>query len=185
MKKTLMALSAAVALACAIPAQEIQKREKSQQERIGQGVENGSLTAKEAAKLETKEKAINQEVHADRTLNGGKLTPQEKKTVNQQQNKLSNQIYNEKHNAATALYGKSEVGQRQQNQQDRIGQGIQSGSLKPGEAAKLENKQAALNHEIRTDRQANGGKLTPQEKKTVNQQQNKLSQQIYKEKHGK
>jgi hypothetical protein len=33
-----------------------------------------------------------------RQANGGKLTPADKKVVNQQQNKESKQIYNKKHN---------------------------------------------------------------------------------------
>ncbi len=78
---------------------------------------------------------------------------------------------------------KPEVSQRVNHQQERIGQGIQSGQLTAGEASHLENKESALNKEIRQDRQANGGKLTPAEKKQINQQQNHLSKQIYKDKH--
>ena len=40
---------------------------------------------------------MNQEVHTDRSLNGGKLTPGERKTVNQQQNVASRKIYKAKH----------------------------------------------------------------------------------------
>ena len=39
----------------------------------------------------------------------------------------------------------------------------------------LENKQANLNKEIRTDRKAKGGNLTNKEKAQVNRQQNRLS----------
>ena len=44
--------------------------------------------------------------------------------MNRQQNGLSNQIYRDKHNAAHDNFGNSKVGQRQENQQDRIAQGI-------------------------------------------------------------
>jgi hypothetical protein len=75
------------------------------------------------------------------------------------------------------------VGQRKENQQDRVAQGIQSGQLTARETGNLETKEAAINQEVRTDRTLNGGKLTSQEKQTVNQQQNQMSKQIYADKH--
>ena len=78
---------------------------------------------------------------------------------------------------------KSEVGKRQENQQDRIAQGVKSGQLTAGETAHLEENQARINKEVRNDRAANGGKLTPQENAQVNRQQNRQSRQIYRDKH--
>lgn len=75
------------------------------------------------------------------------------------------------------------IQQRKENQQDRIAQGVKSGSLTPKETANLENKEAALNHEIRTDRKQNGGNLTNNEKAQINRQQNQLSGNIYRDKH--
>jgi hypothetical protein len=75
------------------------------------------------------------------------------------------------------------VNQRRENQQDRIGQGVQSGALTAGQTARLENKEASLNSEIHNDRVANGGHLTTNERKQVNRQQNHLSRQIYRAKH--
>ncbi len=162
---------------------EVGQRRENQQDRIAQGVQSGQLTAGETSRLESKEAAVNQEVHTDRSLNGGKLTNHERAIVNQQQNKMSNQIYNDKHNAATQHYGNSEVGQRQENQQDRIAQGIKSGTLSAGQTAHLEKGEAGINHEVHADRAANGGKLTQGEKSQVNQQQNRMSGKIYKAKH--
>ena len=42
---------------------------------------------------------MNHEVAGMRQANGGKLTARDKAVVNHQQNKLSGQIYNKKHNA--------------------------------------------------------------------------------------
>ena len=75
----------------------IQQRKENQQERIAQGVENGTLSPKETANLEHKEAKLNQEIHKDRVQNGGNLTNKEKRQINRQQNHLSNQIYNKKH----------------------------------------------------------------------------------------
>ncbi len=141
------------------------------------------MTAGETAKLETKEAAINQEVRTDRTLNGGKLTSQEKRIVNQQQNQMSKQIYADKHNAGTQPTPKSEVGARRENQQDRIANGVASGKLSAGQTARLEKGEASINKEVKADRSANGGKLTAAEKKQINQQQSQASGKIYRAKH--
>jgi len=77
----------------------------------------------------------------------------------------------------------SRIQQRKENQQQRIGNGVKNGSLKPKQTANLENKESKLNQEIRTDRKQNGGNLTNKEKAQVNRQQNQLSKQIYKDKH--
>jgi hypothetical protein len=161
----------------------IAQRKENQQDRIANGVKNGQLTARETANLETKEAAINGETRADRAANGGKLTAAEKKQVNGQQNQLSKQIYQDKHNANTAHYGNNQVDQRRENQQDRIAQGIKSGQLTAGETAKLENQQKNINQQVRADRSANGGKLTQGEKQQVNKEQNAASKNIYNKKH--
>jgi hypothetical protein len=75
------------------------------------------------------------------------------------------------------------IADRKENQQDRIAQGVKSGSLTPKQTANLENKEANLNKEIRTDRKQNGGNLTNNQKAQVNRQQNRLSKNIYKDKH--
>ena len=93
------------------------------------------------------------------------------------------QIYQDEHNAAIAPYGDNRVGQRRENQQDRIAQGIRNGQLTPGETAKLENKEQGVNREVKGMRQANGGKLSKADRSALNQQQNKLSKDIYNKKH--
>jgi hypothetical protein len=167
-----------------VTAQTIQGRKENQQDRIAQGVQSGQLTAGETTNLETKEADINKEEHAMSNANGGTLTTADKEKITRQQNQLSNQIYQDKHNSAVQNTNPtSEVGKRAENQQDRIAQGIKSGQLTAGEAAHLESNETKINNEVRNDRAANGGKLTQQEKKQVNQQQNKESRQIYRAKH--
>ena len=77
----------------------------------------------------------------------------------------------------------NEVNDRKRNQQKRIGQGVESGSLTAGETAHLEKQESAINKEVRTDRATNGGKLTAQEHAQVNRQQNRESRRIYRDKH--
>jgi len=161
----------------------IAQRKENQQDRIANGIKSGQLTAGETGNLETKEAAINGETRADRAANGGKLTSSEKTQINNQQNHLSNQIYQDKHNANTAQYGNNKVGQRRENQQDRIAQGVKSGQLTAGETAKLENQQKGINRQVSADRKANGGTLTKGEKTQVNHEQNQASKNIYAKKH--
>ena len=172
------------------PAQEkekkepvVEQRKENQQSRIADGVKSGQLTAGETANLEKKEAAINKETRTDRAANGGKLTPGEKAQVNRQQNQLSRQIYRDKHNANTAHFGNNAVGQRRENQQDRIAQGVKSGQLTAGETAKLEKQQQGIHKQVAADRKANGGTLTAAEKRQVNKEQNQASRNIYRKKH--
>ena len=69
------------------------------------------------------------------------------------------------------------------NQQQRIAQGVKSGQLTPRETANLENKERAINGEVRGDKNANGGHLTQGERARVNAQHQNLSKQIYTDKH--
>jgi hypothetical protein len=144
----------------------INQRKDNQQDRIGEGVENGSLTAGEASKLEHKEAALN------------------RAKLQKQQNGLSKQIYNQKHDAqAQNLNPKSEVGKRDLAQQKRISEGIENGSLNAREAGRLEGRESRLNKEQHAMRAANGGTLTQAERAKVNRQQNRESKRIYRQKH--
>jgi hypothetical protein len=161
----------------------VNDRRGDQQQRIANGVKSGQLTPGETRNLENREASINHQVATDRAANGGKLTTQERQQINQRQNNVSQSIYNDKHNAATDHFGNSEVGQRQSNQQQRIANGVGSGQMTAGEAARAENRQAQINQQVHADRAANGGHLTAQEQQQVNHEQNHASQQINNEKH--
>ena len=60
---------------------------------------------------------------------------------------------------------------------------MENGSLTPAETARLEKQEAAIHHEVKTERKANGGTLTAQERRQVNRQQNRESKRIYRQKH--
>jgi hypothetical protein len=166
-----------------VTGQSIEQRKDNQQQRIGNGMENGSLTAGESSRLEKQEQNLNKEERSMRAADKGKLTAADKATLNRQQNHISRNIYRDKHNGFNQPKANNEVNARDRMQQERIGQGVKSGSLTAGEAANLEHKEAGLNREQRNMRAANGGKLTPGEKAKVNRQQNGLSRQIYRKKH--
>jgi hypothetical protein len=162
---------------------EIQQRKDNQQDRIANGIQDGQLTSGETKNLETKEAGLNKEEHTMRQDDDGHLTSADRTKLNNQQNHLSNQIYDDKHNAAEQHNGPGEIGQREENQQDRIAQGVRSGQLTAGETAKLENQQQGIHREAAADRQANGGKLTGADRRAINQSQNRASRNIYNKKH--
>jgi len=106
MKKELRIICAGAMLTACLATQGfaesvIRERKENQQDRIAQGVKNGSLTAKETAKLEHKEAKLNKEIRRDRAANGGTLTARERVRVNRQQNRISSDIYKQKHDAQT------------------------------------------------------------------------------------
>jgi len=83
----------------------------------------------------------------------------------------------------SSALAQNEINERQRNQQKRIGEGVENGSLTPAETARLEKQEGAIHHEVKTERQANGGTLTAQERRQVNRQQNRESKRIYRQKH--
>ena len=159
------------------------QRKENQQQRIGAGVKDGSLTAQETGQIEKQESKLNREERRMRRQDGGTLTQADRARLTRQQNRVSREIYRDRHNAAVQPAGNGPVAARERAQQQRIGQGIKSGSLTAGEAARIEKKEAGVNKEVRGMRQANGGRLNQADRKLINRQQNKLSKDIHKEKH--
>jgi hypothetical protein len=80
---------------------EVGARRRLQQDRIAQGIRSGQMTPGEARRQEGREQGLNRQISGMRQANGGPLTPGQKAYVNQQQNKQSREIYNEKHNDKT------------------------------------------------------------------------------------
>jgi hypothetical protein len=100
MKFAHIALAATLAIApAALLAQNIQDRKVDQQDRIAQGVKSGQLTAGETSHLEGQEAGINKEERGMKAQDNGKLTSQDRKTINRQQNAESRRIRRDKHNA--------------------------------------------------------------------------------------
>jgi hypothetical protein len=91
-------LGAGLFAASTAEAGRIHARAERQQRRIAQGVGSGALTARETARLEAREAALNHEV---RVLRRNGLTPRERARIERQQNRLSRDIYRQKHDGQT------------------------------------------------------------------------------------
>ena len=77
---------------------QVNTREANQQNRIADGIKNGTLTPGEAATLEKNEQHIENHEKADMAKNGGHLTKQEQRAINRHLRKESRHIYHDKHN---------------------------------------------------------------------------------------
>jgi len=79
----------------------------------------------------------------------------------------------------------NQVNQREQNQQDRIANGVKNGTMTPGQAAHVEGQEQHIENQEKRDMAKNNGHLTKGEQKQLNKEQNKTSKEIYKDKHSK
>ena len=82
---------------------------------------------------------------------------------------------------ASAFAGPRSINKRQERQQHRIAEGIESGSLTPKEAARLEKQEARINALEAKDRKTGG--LSRKERSQLDRLLNSESHRIYKQKH--
>lgn len=80
------------------------------------------------------------------------------------------------------LAGAQNVARREWRQQERIAQGVHSGSLTPGETARLERQQRSIRREVRRDR-ADGHGFTRAERAHAQARQDRASARIHRLKH--
>lgn len=180
----LVAMASSSAFAQSTPNQAVE-RNINQQQRIEQGLQNGQLNTKEAGRLEREEGRVeHMEANA---MKDGRVTPNEASRINQAQNKLSNDIYREKHDAQTGNPNSASSQRMQQdvqrntNQQQRINQGLQSGALTQREAGRMERGEAHTNR--MEGRAAADGHVGRNEQQRIQHAENRQSGRIYNEKH--
>jgi hypothetical protein len=76
-----------------------------------------------------------------------------------------------------------EVKDREENQQDRIDKGVQTGKLTAGEVNRLDKGEAKI--ESNRQKALADGKMTYKEKRKLNHEETKESKKIFKMKHNK
>lgn len=95
--KITLIIAAITTLGIAIPAEaRINQRQDRQQHRIAKGINNGSLTAREAAGLEKQQAGIDA-LEARSRADGPGLTPKERARIEKRQDRASKAIYRQKH----------------------------------------------------------------------------------------
>jgi len=188
MKRTLLA--AALSLACAgafaqTNAATTTQRDVNQQTRIENGLKDGSLNTKEAAKLEKEESRVDHLQAKD--MKDGKLTAAERTQLNAAQNKVSKDIAADRHNAATGNPNSASSKRMQADvarnvhQEKRIEAGVQNGSLTNREVSRLERGQSRVD---RKEAAAGAdGHVGAAEQRRVQRSENHQSKRIYRQKH--
>jgi hypothetical protein len=77
---------------------QVNNREAKQQQRIANGIGNGSLNLKEASHLESRETALQNREAADMAKHNGHLTKGEQARLNQRESRISRSVARDKHN---------------------------------------------------------------------------------------
>ena len=77
----------------------------------------------------------------------------------------------------------NEVNQREANQQKRIANGINNGSMNAHETANVERREASVQKQEQADMAKHNGHLTKAEQRQLNRRQDRISRSIYKDKH--
>jgi hypothetical protein len=77
----------------------------------------------------------------------------------------------------------NQVNQRETNQQNRIANGVKNGQLTPGQTSRLERGEQRLQNNEKRDMAKDNGHLTKQDQRQLNNESNRMSNRIYKDKH--
>jgi hypothetical protein len=192
-------IAAAIALACAganaqtatplapptsTPTAGAVQRDVNQEKRIEAGLKDGSLSTREAARLE-KEQAHVDRIQAQ-ALKDGKLSDVERARLAAAQNKTSADIAAARHNAVkgdpTSVSSQrlqTDVA-RNVSQQQRIENGVKNGSLTNKEVARLERGQAHV--DAKEAKAGANGHVSAAEQRSVQRTENRQSKRIHQQK---
>jgi hypothetical protein len=161
------------------------QRDVNQQTRIENGLKEGSLSTKEAGRLEKEQSRIDR-LQA-KELKDGKLSPAERQQLSRAQNNASRDIKAAESNSVrgnpeskSSERMQADV-QRNVNQEKRVEQGVKSGELSNHEVGKLERGQAKV---TKTEAQAaRNGHVGRHEQAAIQHKENVQSGKIYDKKH--
>ena len=98
---TIASIGAFAQAASAPATPRVDQREANQEKRIQQGVASGQLNAKETHRLDKQQARV--EVAEANAKADGKVTKGERKHLHRMQNRTSKNIYDQKHDAQTAV----------------------------------------------------------------------------------
>ena len=161
--------------------QTIQQRDASQQQRIENGLQDGSLNTREAARLEQDQRNLDQlQAHS---LKDGKLSPAERKPVAAAEDRASRDIRQARSHGvegdafATSSQRMQADLQRNIKQDKRIPVGVKSGALDQQEVARLDAGQARVDR--KEGRAGHSGVVGAKEQAVIQHSENKQSRRIH------
>ena len=161
------------------------QRDVNQEQRIENGLQNGTITTRENSELQR------DEAHVDRLqakdMKNGSLSPAEKARLTAAQNKTSRDITQAKSNgingnplSASSQRAQADT-QRNVNQQQRIANGVKDGSLTHREASNLERGQSHV--DAREARAGANGNVSAGEQRHIVRADNRQSARIHRQRH--
>jgi hypothetical protein len=165
--------------------QQDQQRDVNQQQRIEQGLQSGQLSTREAGQLERDQQHVDK--MESRDLRNGSISPAEQARLNAAQNKASADIYADKHNGvggnptSTSSQRMQADVQRNVNQQQRIANGVNNGSLTNHEVGSLERGQAHVDR--KEANAAYNGHVGAAEQRNIQGSANHQSARVFRKKH--
>ena len=170
--------------AAPVTAQSTVQRDVNQQQRIENGLQSGKITSREAGLLERDEAKVDKLQAKD--MKDGKLSPAERRQLRTAQNKASRDIKTAENNgvngnplSASSQRMQADV-QRNVNQEKRVENGLQTGSLTKREASRMEQGQA---HVDRAEAHAAAdGHVAAGEQQRVQRAENRQSARIHRAK---
>jgi len=165
--------------------QQDQQRDVNQQQRIENGLQSGQLSTREAGQLERQQQHIDKMEARD--LRDGSMSAGEQARLNAAQNRASATIATEKHNgvagnpnSASSQRMQADL-QRNVNQQQRVANGINNGSLTNHEVGSLERGQAHVDR--KEANAAANGHVGAREQGRIQRAENHQSARVYRKKH--
>ena len=158
---------------------QVTQRQANQQQRVENGLKNGSLTVREAGRIERGEAALDRTIARD-SANG--ISPKEQAQINRRENALSREIAKDTHNSqqgnpasASSRRLQADV-QRNATQDQRIANGVKSGQLTNKDVSTLERGQARVDR--KEARAARNGKVGAGEQARVQRAENRQGRRI-------
>jgi hypothetical protein len=165
--------------------QQDQQRDVKQQQRVENGLQSGQLSTREAGQLERQQQHIDK--MESRDLRDGTMSAGEQARLNAAQNRAGATIAADKHNgvggnptSASSQRTQADV-QRNVNQQKRIANGVNNGSLTNHEVGSLERGQAHVDR--KEANAAANGHVGAREQARIQHSENRQSARVYRKKH--
>jgi hypothetical protein len=176
---------------------QVNDRFDHQAARMLDGFEQGQLSADQLKQLYGEDQKIKQEAKSMESLDGGHLTQADQQSLNQRLNTVSNQIYSARHNGAAppppSTTGsdwnkdhprRAEVNGRLDHQASRILDGMEQGQLSTDQVKQLYGEDQQIRQEERSMASLDGGHITKADQKSLNEQLDVVSKEIYALRHG-
>jgi len=151
---------------------QIDRREQRQQDRVSAGIKNGSISTREAARIERNEARI--ERNEARARADGVVTGRERARLNRELNHTSREIRHDNRNSPG-------IDARERRQQNRVATGLRNGSLTGREASRIERNEARVQRD--EARAKADGVVTGRERARLNHELNHTSREIRRDTH--